>query len=163
MSESLNKHSVIVASLGYTIAPECNMTKIVELVELGFIKIVNKAIESNSKIIICGHSAGAHLATSLMFVDYFKKYNLNDSCISGIVLVSGIYNLIPLLQTEVNINLKMDKNEAEKLSYFNRSHFELTNECLKNIQVLIAYGEFDPPSFKQQSIDFAQVNFKFNL
>lgn len=159
MAESLCKQSFVVASLGYTIAPNCSMTNMVELVELGFVKILKKAIESKSKIIICGHSAGAHLVTSLMFVDYLKKYNLNDSCIYGLVLVSGVYDLTPLLKTEVNINLKMDKIEAEKLSYIKRHHFEITNDCLKKIKVLIVYGEFDPPSFKQQSIDFAQVNF----
>ncbi|KAK7580713.1 hypothetical protein V9T40_001342 [Parthenolecanium corni] len=47
-----------------------------------------------------GHSAGAHLAASLLHSEV-RKY------ISGLVLISGIYDVRPLITTSVNAALNL--------------------------------------------------------
>ena len=86
------------------------MNTIVREVEIGVGKILNAA--KNSNVYICGHSAGAHLAAMMLYVDFEKKYNISSNSLSGLILVSGVFDLVPLVETEININLKMNLNVA---------------------------------------------------
>lgn len=60
-----------------------------------------------------GHSAGAHLATMLMTGD--KTLN-NHHHLKGICAISGIYNLIPIQLSNINLVLQMDKETAARNS-----------------------------------------------
>lgn len=51
-----------------------------------------------------GHSAGAHLAASMIHPKVHKKIN-----IKGFILISGIFDLNPLLETSINDALKLTK------------------------------------------------------
>lgn len=51
-----------------------------------------------------GHSAGAHLAASMIH----PKANGNV-CINGFILISGIFDLNPLLETTINEALKLNR------------------------------------------------------
>ena len=62
------------------------------------------------------------------------------------VAVSGIYDLIPLLQCSENERLKLNHKEAIDESPFYRT-FDL------NENLLIAYGSNEPPDMQRQSID----------
>lgn len=104
----------------------------------------------NSKVYICGHSAGGHLATMLLFSDFKNLYNVDASNLKGIISVSGIFDLRPLLETDVNDNLKMDVDESTKMSPLLRNDVRLHND----IDFLIAYAENDSPAFHKQSEDF---------
>jgi arylformamidase len=57
-----------------------------------------------------GHSAGAHLAISALL----GPKNLDQPAtgvrlLKGLVLISGIFNLVPLVKTTVNKPLKLDE------------------------------------------------------
>ncbi|KFW79210.1 Kynurenine formamidase, partial [Manacus vitellinus] len=58
-------------------------------------------------IYLCGHSAGAHLAAMVLFTDWTEFHVVPD--IKGAVLVSGVYDLEPILHTYVNDALNMSR------------------------------------------------------
>ncbi|MFM7966424.1 MAG: alpha/beta hydrolase, partial [Betaproteobacteria bacterium] len=63
----------------------------------------------SSRLTLVGHSAGAHLAATI----------LTDSQLpapSAILGLSGIYDLTPLVQTSMNQELKLDEPTARALS-----------------------------------------------
>jgi acetyl esterase/lipase len=51
-----------------------------------------------------GHSAGAHLAASMIHPAVHEHFS-----IKGFILISGIFDLSPLLETTINIPLKLNK------------------------------------------------------
>lgn len=51
-----------------------------------------------------GHSAGAHLAASMIHPELHE-----NNGIKGFILISGIFDLNPLLETTVNKALKLNK------------------------------------------------------
>lgn len=124
------------------------MNEIFEQVERAVAKIFENS--ENSEVYICGHSAGAHLATMLLYSDFKNKYNVDASNLKGIISVSGIFDLRPLLETDVNENLKMNLEESSLLSPLLRNDIRLH----KNVAFLIAYAENDSPAFHKQSEDF---------
>lgn len=68
------------------------------------------------EIHIGGHSAGAHLAAEL-FEFFIPNLPQDDkNLFKNVFLISGIYNLVPLVKTSVNIPLKLDENSAKTAS-----------------------------------------------
>jgi len=51
-----------------------------------------------------GHSAGAHLAASMIHPEVNENIG-----VKGFILISGIFDLNPLLETSINKPLKLNK------------------------------------------------------
>jgi arylformamidase len=129
------------------------MNILVQQVERAVAKILKDA--GDSEVYICGHSAGAHLASLMLYVDFEKKYQVKTSSIKGLFPVSGVFKLEPLIKTDINDNLKMDSNLAIKLSpLLLDNKFSMDTS---QIRVLLAYGEEESVAFKQQSIEYFQL------
>jgi arylformamidase len=126
------------------------MMSLMNEVERAIAKILEYA--ENSDIYICGHSAGGHLVSMMLYVDFEKKYKVKTSSIKGLIPVSGVFKLEPLIKTDINDNLKMDLNLANELSpmLFKKKFSIETSQ----IEVLLAYGEHESEAFKQQSTDY---------
>lgn len=134
--------------------------EIINQIEKGISKVLQLAEESN--VYIGGHSAGAHLAALMLHTDFHKKFSLDFSQnrLKGLILVSGVYDLTPLIKTNENAALKMDLAIAESASPLLKHEMSFFTEAIKKgLQVLIAYGEYDSDSFKKQSKDFYEVFF----
>jgi arylformamidase len=129
----------------------------VSQIEEGVSIILSIAKKTNSKVFICGHSAGAHLTAMLMYTDFKTKYDVSDECISGLFLVSGVYNLLPLVSTTINDCLGLNHDTAKELSPYYREKSCLTLTTKNKMRILITYGEHDSPAFKQQSEDLKNV------
>jgi len=137
-----------------------SITNLVNEVERAIAKILEYA--ENSEIYICGHSAGGHLTSLMLYADFEKKYNVKTNSIKGLCLISGVFKLEPLIKTDVNDNLKMDTNLANELSpMLLNNKFSMDTS---QIRILLAYGEDESVAFKQQSMDYFQLlkraNFK---
>lgn len=165
MARNFVDKDVTVVALGHDIAPKVTLTEIVSQVEWGVAKILANA--QDSSVYICGHSAGAHLAAMMLHTDFKQKFNIESNInLRGLFLVSGVYDLTPLLETDINDNLKMDLNEATSCSPLFKSHSESYSDTKKDaMQVLVVYGENESPSFKAQSNKYAdhlRDNLKIN-
>ncbi|NXD41784.1 KFA formamidase, partial [Copsychus sechellarum] len=102
-------------------------------------------------IYLCGHSAGAHLAAMVLSTDWTEFQVVPD--IKGAVLVSGVYDLEPLLHTYVNDALNMSREVAQRNSPMRHVPLAVPAAC----EVLVAVAQHDSPEFRRQSQEYSQA------
>ncbi|NWX54449.1 KFA formamidase, partial [Promerops cafer] len=102
-------------------------------------------------IYLCGHSAGAHLAAMVLSTDWTEFQVVPD--IKGAVLVSGLYDLEPILHTYVNDALSMSREVAQR----NSPMRHVTPAAPAACQVLVAVAQHDSPEFRRQSQEYSQA------
>jgi arylformamidase len=124
-------------ALGYPLAPEATLQEIIDACARG----VAYVIDRGQKVILSGSSAGAHLAA--MVARQFADDGQIHRPIVGLVLLSGIYDLRPLIDTYINDPLGLDNTSARSLSPLFRPALALPT--------IIAVGEIETPAFKAQS------------
>ncbi len=138
-----------VALTNYTLAPEARVEEIVrqQLRALTWLYKNADGLEFDPKrIVVAGHSAGAHLA-SMMMAAHWPLWDsaLPADLVRGGVLMSGLYDLDPILHTDfVNVDLKLDPASALKLSSgrMPQSH---------PAPFLTAVGDLESEEFKRQT------------
>ncbi len=136
-------HNLAFVAVNYTLAPHATLTEIVAECA-GALAYLQRHAPSfgfePERIVVSGSSAGAHLAAMVCA--------LSQLPLRGAILVSGIYELEPLLATTINAALNLSPLEAQRNSplLMARKRFPPT---------LIAWGEVETDEFKRQSADFA--------
>ena len=100
-----------VINLNYPLCPEVTITEIVETLHLGLRHIVDYLQSKNfdQKILLIGHSAGAHLS---MHLSHSKA--LKDK-LSGIIAISGVYELGFIKEISVQDDVHLSDNEVNSL------------------------------------------------
>ncbi|XP_068007422.1 kynurenine formamidase isoform X4 [Melanerpes formicivorus] len=104
-------------------------------------------------VYLCGHSAGAHLAAMVLSTDWTEYGVVPD--IKGAVLVSGVYDLEPILHTYVNDELNMSREVAQRNSPMQciAPAASVAVAC----EVLVAVAQQDSPEFRRQSQEYGQA------
>ncbi|MEC5409645.1 alpha/beta hydrolase [Paraburkholderia sp. MPAMCS5] len=146
-ADSLLSRGCAYAAVNYTLAPHATLPAIVAQCVKALMCLAR--LRPRARIVIAGSSAGAHLAAMLMCTDW-KAHGLNDSPFSGAILISGIYDLRPLVTTYINEPLKLDRESAAAMS----------PQCLAlrvRIPTVVCWGEHETGAFKQQSRDYAAL------
>lgn len=97
-----------VAMPSYTLAPEARISEIT--------KEVARAIEAAAGFVrgpirLMGHSAGGHLAARMLCTDVAMDSNVRAR-LCNVVPISPVTDLRPLLETTLNLTLRLDENEA---------------------------------------------------
>ena len=114
LAKGLVAKGVAVAMPSYTLAPEASVAEIVAELR-GCLRFLH--LTYGRRITAIGHSAGAHLAASLFATDWRKvDAALPEDLIPSGFGLSGIYDLAPLLETEVNGTLGLDPETARASS-----------------------------------------------
>ncbi|KAG8298520.1 hypothetical protein J6590_013697 [Homalodisca vitripennis] len=149
------------AIVGYDLAPNVTLDVIVQEIREMAVFILNIAKEEKTKDVwFGGHSSGAHLAASLLEPDWFNSL---EPClrrmVRGMVLISGIFDVTPLMETSFNENLRLTLETAIRQSPMFK-HGDL--QLLRSFSVLLSYARQDPPSFHRQSIEYRKVIEKKN-
>lgn len=134
------------AAINYTLAPRAGIGQIVEQCRRSIRWLYKNAGQlgfNRDKLFISGSSAGAHLACMALLTPW-ETYGLPGDLIKGATLMSGIYDLRPICHTYINEPLRMDEEEAVRLSplFMTRSG---------KPPVIICWGEFETDEFKRQS------------
>ncbi|WP_189599021.1 alpha/beta hydrolase fold domain-containing protein, partial [Mesorhizobium sp. M4B.F.Ca.ET.190.01.1.1] len=91
--------------MNYTLAPHAAVSTIVSQCTNALISLAIR--RPHTRIVIAGSSAGAHLAAMLMSMNW-KNFGLNAAPFDGAVLISGIYDLRPLVATYINEPLQLN-------------------------------------------------------
>jgi arylformamidase len=132
-----------VALVGYTLAPEARLDRIVAEVRRGVLWLAEHLGEYGAdpaRIYLSGWSAGGHLTAMTMPLREVK----------GGIAISGIYDIEPIRLNYLNDRLGLDEETA------------LRNSPLFDIPAMagplvIAYGTAELPELRRQSVDYAQV------
>ncbi|XP_036442754.1 kynurenine formamidase isoform X1 [Colossoma macropomum] len=149
MAVPLVQKGVVVVAVGYSIAPKGNMDLMVAQVRRSVVSVIQQ-YSHISGLYLCGHSAGAHLAAMVLSTDW-SEYSVTPQ-IKGAFLVSGIYDLLPILSTYVNEPLKMTEEVALR-----NSPSRLVPQLKASssaCEIVIAVGQNDSPEFRKQSEDY---------
>ncbi|XP_077379911.1 kynurenine formamidase-like, partial [Festucalex cinctus] len=149
MAVPLIDKGVVVVAVGYDIAPRGNMDLMVSQVRKSVVSVVQQ-YSHISGLYLCGHSAGAHLAAMVLSTDW-SQYSIVPQ-IKGAFLVSGIYDLLPILSTYVNEPLKMTEEVAIKNSP--SKLIPQVKRSSSSCQIVVAVAENDSPEFRKQSEDY---------
>ncbi|XP_072743706.1 kynurenine formamidase [Anoplolepis gracilipes] len=152
------ENKIKVITVGYDLCPNVKLGDIVAQIKSAVTQILKYAVDSGSKhVCIAGHSAGAHLAATLLHDDDWINRMIEQgyfALLKGIVLIGGIYNIKPLVNTSFAIALQLTDEEIEKWSL---STLDETKEChISGLKVIVTVGECDSPVFVSESREYAQ-------
>jgi arylformamidase len=139
------------ASVEYTLAPGASVAEIVEQCRRAVGSIYLQASDlgfDSRRIFIGGSSAGGHLAAMLLVHGWQKRLGLGDDLVAGVILLSGVYDLEPLVPTYINQALHLTEQTARALS-------PMRHRLSPAVPVLVACGENETEEFKRQSLAFA--------
>ncbi len=132
------------ASVNYTLCPAAPLEHLVEQSARAAAFLRSAPLgHDRARVHLTGHSAGAHLAAMV---------SLGDDHLAGLILVSGVYDLAPIVFTTINDDVRLSPAEAERLSPMAR----LAGRRHR-AQVTVAWGEGDTAEFARQSRDVAAV------
>ncbi len=143
-----SERGVTYAAPGYTLPPRASLSEIVDQARRAVAFLAKTLVGPDGSprpIIISGSSAGAHLAAMVCLSDW-DELGLDESPIAGAVLLSGVYDLRPLVETYINDPLGLDVSEAWRLS-----PQRLIDEGSSLPTALIAVGEIETASFHAQT------------
>jgi arylformamidase len=146
------KNDIAFAAVDYTLCPKASISDIINECKAAINWLQSSFHKYNydpKNIYISGSSAGAHLA-AMCCLENSKEKDQSLVKLAGVVLVSGIYDLEPLIPTTINNSIGMDKNSAMAASplFKNLSDFPNT---------IITWGENETIEFKEQSIIFSEA------
>jgi arylformamidase len=148
----LTKHGATVVAVGYTLAPKANMTRIVE--ECRESAVFLRKRFPDKRIFVGGHSAGAHLAATLMITDW-KQNGMETFPFSGAVLLGGLYDLTPLKKMFCDDDLHFTPEEISQFSPLLQA--DRLAKLPSGFRCLVARGEEESSGFEKQSQEFIQT------
>ena len=127
-------HGIAYAAVDYTLAPKATLSAIVDECRTAV-----ACLAEVGPLVVAGSSAGAHLAAMVA-----------NERLKGVVLVSGIFELEPLIGTSINTALCLDVAEAARNSPMRRPLEGFPPS-------LVCWGDNETDQFKRQSRAFAQA------
>ena len=132
------------AGIGYTLAPDATLAQIVEEIARALTTLHDRSTSLGidpHRLVIAGHSAGAHLAAAMMSG---LGGEAAARAIAGAVLISGVYELAPVAASYVNDLVRMDAQAVAALS-------PLRHRPLRPIPTQVVIGADESDAFQWQS------------
>ncbi|MHB9705814.1 alpha/beta hydrolase [Alcaligenes aquatilis] len=141
------------AAIDYTLAPQASVHDMVLECRQALRWLYEHGKELGfdpQRIVVSGSSAGAHLAAMCCLRGWKDDPDLPVGAPAAAVLVSGIYDLQPLIGTSINEALSLDVDSARAISpqLLDLNGFPPT---------IISWGEIETSAFKRQSQAFADA------
>lgn len=112
-------NDVAVAVMDYSLAPAVSLAQIVHEVRLAVAWLYRNGASfglDTTKIHVGGSSAGGHLTGTVLAGGWHAEYGVPQNVIGAALVLSGIYDLEPLLHTQVNGWMNMDMDTVQALS-----------------------------------------------
>jgi arylformamidase len=136
-------HGISVAVPGYTLAPEARLTDIAAEIRSALDFLVDRAKELEfdpKRIYVGGWSAGGHLAALVA----------DHPAVSGVIPISGIFDLEPIALGILNEKLQLTADEIESLS-----PIRSLPDHSRPIELFVGADEL--PELRRQSEDYANA------
>ena len=144
---------VAFAALGYTLAPEASLVEIVAECRRAVLWLYENAGDlgvDKRRIVVAGSSAGAHLAAMVAAPGWQRNAGRSGDLMAGAVLISGVFDLEPLLGTSIAEPLCLTGTDVTALSPAGLSLEGFPPS-------VICWGEVETDEFKVQSRIFAEL------
>ncbi|MCW3848586.1 alpha/beta hydrolase [Sphingomonas sp. LB-2] len=126
-----------VALVNYPLCPEVGVAEIVAATLAGMPRIV--VLLGDAPIVLAGHSAGAQIAVEIGMAARGQGWR-----VAGIVSISGVFDLVPLIGTSINDRLALDEQAARQAS-------PLFRVAPDSPPALFAVGEEETAGFRAQT------------
>ena len=142
---------VAFAALDYTLAPEASLAEIVAECRRAAGWLYENAGDlgvDKRRIVVAGSSAGAHLAAMVAAPGWQRNAGRPGDLVAGAVLISGVFDLEPLLGTSIAEPLCLTDQDVAELS---PTRLQLGDFPPS----IVCWGEVETDEFKSQSRDFA--------
>ncbi len=113
-ARGLNACGITVAMAGYDLCPSCSIATIIEQMRSACLWLWRRR---RQRIFIYAHSAGGHLAACMLAQDW--KTFASDApadLVPAAYAISGVFDLAPLLHVSQNADLRLDEEEARRVS-----------------------------------------------
>lgn len=143
--------AVVVAN--YALCPEVTIGEIVRQMRALIVWVRANARRFNGdpdSIWVVGHSAGGHLAAMCALTDWPTQYGLPERTVSGIMPISGLFDLDPLRHSWLQPDLRLTEDDVQRYS---------PQRLVRRVTapMVISYGGDDPSAFAGQSSDFLEA------
>jgi len=126
----------------YTLAPHATVEQIVNECLVDVLRVIE--MTKPSRVVLAGSSAGAHLAAMC------ARDAVVAPLLDGVALLSGVFDLRPLVVTPTNDALHLDENSATRVSP------QLLGPSGLLRRALLAVGEHESSEFIRQNSEYAQ-------
>ena len=150
MAPTLTRAGMTVVAVNYSLAPAVTLDHIVDQTRRA-VAWVHQHIEQHhgdrQRLVIAGSSAGGHLAGMVLARGWQENYGMDSTAIAGAVLLSGLYDLTPLVDTHINDWMHLSLEAARR----NSPIFALPDH---RPPILVSYGSNETAEFKRQSRDY---------
>jgi arylformamidase len=146
-------NGIAFAAIDYALAPRATLGTIVEQCRRTIASLHRQAATlgfNPRRIYVAGNSAGAHLAAMLLMERWQAERGVPNDVVAGGVLLSGIYDLDPLMGTYIDAALHLTAEDVTTLS-------PLRLKPGRPVKTILAWGENETAEFKRQSRAFARA------
>lgn len=147
MAKAFTDAGIAVCTVEYTLLPEATLAETTREVRSAVAWLYRNAAVYGidpERIYVGGSSAGGHLAGMLAALGWQEKFNLPDNVIKGMLGLSGLYDIRPLCDININEWLRLHPEQAQRLSPM----FQLPAAPMP---VLLAVGGLETDGFKNQT------------
>jgi arylformamidase len=114
LAAGLNAHGVNVAVAGYDLCPQVTIANIIDEIRQACLFLWNRF---RRRMLCYGHSAGGHLTGAMLATDWTAwGRDLPAQLVPAGLSISGVFDLPPLINVSLNQDLRLDAEEARRLS-----------------------------------------------
>src|SRR6185312_10176641 len=112
-ARGLNAHGIDVAVPSYDLCPQVMVDTIIQQMRAA----ARELAKLGRPLVISGHSAGGHLAACLLATDWAAvDASLPRELVIAAYAISGLFDLVPLVETSINKALGLDGATAKAAS-----------------------------------------------
>ena len=136
-------HGVSLHAVEYTLAPHATVAQMVDECVADIVSVLNKL--QPTRVVLAGCSAGAHLAAMCARQSSIREH------VDGIALLSGIYDVRPIVRTPTNDPLGLTEATAADISP------QLLPPVSSPPHALVAVGRHESGEFIRQNREYGEL------
>jgi arylformamidase len=114
MARGLNAHGINVAVAGYDLCPQVTIATIIDEIRAACLFLWSRF---GRRLLVYGHSAGGHLTGAMLATNWTAlDAKAPATLVPAGLSISGVFDLVPLVGVSVNQDLRLNTNEARRIS-----------------------------------------------
>jgi arylformamidase len=114
MARGLNAHGINVAVAGYDLCPQVTIAEIIAEIRQACLYLWARF---GRRLMVYGHSAGGQLTAAMLATDWAAlDGGAPEHLVPAGLAISGVFDLRPLTGISINVDLRLDADEAKRVS-----------------------------------------------